>query len=170
LAEDLLLLAQSDEGHPTVLPSRQLLLPLLERAAGRVREDARRRGVDLEVVSPPGVEVRADEMRLRQVLDNLLDNALRFAPTGTTVSMTSREEQGWVVVEIADAGPGFPSEYLPRAFERFSRPDSSRYRHGGGTGLGLAIAWAIVDAHGGTIGAANDAGGGARVTIGLPAG
>jgi signal transduction histidine kinase len=169
LAEDLLLLAQSDEGHPPVLPSRQLLLPLLESAAARVREDGHRRGVAVDVSSPPGVEVLVDEVRLRQVLDNLLDNALRFAPSGTTVSVTSHDEEGRVVVEIADAGPGFPNEYLPRAFERFSRPGSSRDRHGGGTGLGLAIAWAIVDAHGGTIGATNDLGGGARVTIRFPA-
>jgi signal transduction histidine kinase len=169
LAEDLLLLAQSDEGKLVVLPRRQPLTPVLELATAHFAVEARRRHVALKVTAPPKLEVPVDAARIRQVLDNLLENALRFSPPSGAISVTASAQDGLVVVEIADQGPGFPDDYLPHVFERFSRPDPSRHRDHGGAGLGLAISRAIVQAHHGTITVTNDRNGGARIKIRLPA-
>jgi signal transduction histidine kinase len=173
LAEDLLLLAQSDEGQIVVLPRRQPLTPLLELATGHVATEARRRHVAWKVTASPNLEASVDAARISQVLDHLLDNALRFSPPGGAISVTASTQDGLVVVEIADQGPGFPDDYLPHAFERFSRTDPSRHlsRHWdrGGPGLGLALCRVIVQGHHGTISATNDPDGGARIAIRLPA-
>uniref|UniRef100_UPI0016004AAA sensor histidine kinase n=1 Tax=Nocardioides stalactiti TaxID=2755356 RepID=UPI0016004AAA len=92
------------------------------------------------------VEVVGDEARLRQVLTNLLTNARKYTPAGTTVTVAV-DHDGF---EVRDDGPGFPADLLPVAFERFSRGDASRHREGG-VGLGLALVKAIVSAHGGTV-------------------
>jgi hypothetical protein len=114
----------------------------------------------------------ADATRLRQAVDNLIDNALRHAPPGSTVDVSGRPEAGrdpaGVVIEVRDHGPGFPADFLPHAFERFRRADVARSRAEGGAGLGLAIVDSIVRAHGGRVLAGNHPGGGARVRIELP--
>lgn len=110
--------------------------------------------------------------RIRQVLDNLLDNALRFAPPGSTVSVrvASAGSPERVVLDVSDQGPGFPVDFLPHAFERFRRADASRSPQQGGTGLGLAIVASLVQAHGGTVTADNLPRRGARVRVELPTG
>ena len=90
-----------------------------------------------------------DSDRMRQAVDNLLHNASRFAPVGSEIVMAGSARGHDLVIEVSDSGPGFPPEFLPHAFERFSRPDSGRARAGGGTGLGLSIVQAIATAHGG---------------------
>jgi signal transduction histidine kinase len=102
-------------------------------------------------------------------VDNLLDNALQFAPPGSTVEISIRQQAGEVVVEVLDSGPGFPPGFLPRAFERFSRADDGRVRGHGGAGLGLAIVKALTEAHGGRVDASNRPSGGAIVRLTLPA-
>ena len=109
-----------------------------------------------------------DPDRIREAVDNLVDNALRFAPAGTPVVISARAPARDLVIEVRDAGPGFPAEFLPHAFERFARPDSGRARSDGGAGLGLAIVNAIALAHGGRATARNLPGGGAVVTLELP--
>jgi len=118
--------------------------------------------------APAGLVWDLDPRRIRQALDNLVDNALRFAPPGTEVVLTAWKEKAALVVTVADSGPGFPAEFLPHAFERFRRPDASRSRGEGGAGLGLAIVAAIAAAHGGSASAANRPEGGAVVTLRLP--
>jgi two-component system phosphate regulon sensor histidine kinase PhoR len=93
----------------------------------------------------------ADPERLRQVIDNLLDNALRYAPSGSKVRLTVCEENGEARLSVIDSGPGLTSEEQSRVFERFYRTDASRTSESGGTGLGLSIAKAIVEAHRGRI-------------------
>jgi signal transduction histidine kinase len=132
------------------------------------RADAR--NVRLEVDSPAGVVALVDAARLRQALDNLVENALRFAPQGTAVELVARRTGDRVVIEVSDSGPGFPATFLPHAFERFRRADQSRARQDGGTGLGLAIVSSIAEAHGGRAGAKNRPGGGATVWLDLPIG
>jgi signal transduction histidine kinase len=105
----------------------------------------------------------------RRVVDNLLDNALRYAPAGSTIEVRGRREGADVVLEVLDRGPGFPVDFLPDAFERFSRADDARARTNGGTGLGLAIVRAVAVSHGGTVVAANRPAGGAVVVVRLPA-
>jgi two-component system, OmpR family, sensor kinase len=122
------------------------------------------------VHSPAELTVVADPDRLRQAVDNLLDNATRHAPPGSVVEITATANgMGKITVEVADRGPGFPVEFLPDAFERFHRADAARTRDGGGTGLGLSIVQAITEAHGGHATVGNRPGGGAIVTLELPA-
>ena len=118
--------------------------------------------------APAGLVAYVDSDRLREAVDNLIDNALRFAPPGTAIALAASAVGRDLVVEISDDGPGFPADYLPHAFERFRRPDSGRARADGGAGLGLAIVSAIARAHGGRATAANRPGGGAVVTLELP--
>jgi heavy metal sensor kinase len=170
LAEDLLLLARADNAQPFLRPV-PLVLPDLLGAAGRgAGARAAAQGVTVAVHSPAELTVVADPDRLRQAVDNLLDNATRHAPPGSVVEITATANgMGKITVEVADRGPGFPVEFLPDAFERFHRADAARTRDGGGTGLGLSIVQAITEAHGGHASVGNRPGGGAIVTLELPA-
>jgi signal transduction histidine kinase len=111
----------------------------------------------------PGVTLNADLARIEQALANLVDNALTYGHG--TVKLSARAENGSVELHVFDEGAGFPPDFLPRAFERFTRADEARTR--GGTGLGLAIAAAVAGAHGGSAHAQNIEGG-ADVWIALP--
>jgi signal transduction histidine kinase len=114
---------------------------------------------------PSGVAIDADPVRLQQILGNLLSNAVRHTPSGGTVQIAvDTTEPGWVRFSVADTGPGFPADALPALFDRFTKAEGSA-----GSGLGLAIARDLVLAHGGTIEAANQPGGGALVLFRLPA-
>ena len=113
--------------------------------------------------------VLADADRLAQVLDNLLDNALRYSPEGSAITLTVFPVEGRWACSIRDLGPGIPPRHLPFIFERFYRVDASRNRSTGGTGLGLAIARSLMLAQGGTITVESDEGQGTVLTILLPA-
>jgi two-component system, OmpR family, sensor kinase len=178
LAEDLLLLARADEGAAFLAPERIDLAHELHAAARRFASTAAARSVAISVQAAGQLDVVADRGRVRQALDNLIDNALRHGPPGSTVEVTGRcavatdgggGRQQVVAVEVRDHGPGFPPDFLPRAFERFQRSDPARGRADGGAGLGLAIVATIARAHHGTVGAGNHPSGGARVRIELPA-
>lgn len=170
LAEDLLLLARADNAQPILRPVPLVLLDLLAAAARDAGTRAAARGVTVAVHSPAELTLVADPDRLRQAVDNLLDNATRHAPAGSVVEVTvTTTGTGKITVEVADRGPGFPAEFLPHAFERFHRAEAARTRDSGGTGLGLSIVHAITHAHGGQATARNRPGGGATVTLELPA-
>jgi histidine kinase len=96
-------------------------------------------------------QVQADEIRLEQVLINLVGNALQYTPAGGKVVISARQEQDWLVVAVQDNGAGIPEKDLPFIFDRFYRVDKSRSRAGGGSGIGLTIARHLVEAHGGQI-------------------
>lgn len=113
--------------------------------------------------------VLGDEPRLRQVVTNLVANALRHTPPGTRVELAVGPQDGYGVLEVRDHGPGIPVEQADQVFERFFRTDTSRQRASGGSGLGLAIVTAIVAAHGGQVGVSQTAGGGATFAVRLPA-
>ena len=168
LTDQLLFLARSDEDKIALQPERVSLRTVLtgsaEQAAGRASEA----GVSCQVQAPAGLMVKVDPDRIREAIDNLVDNALRFAPAGTAIVISARVTGPDLAIEISDRGPGFPAQFLPHAFERFRRPDSGRARSDGGAGLGLAIVSAIAQAHGGRATARNRPGGGAAVTLELP--
>ena len=151
LAEDLLVIARSDQGRLPVRPERLEAGPVLERVAGRFRTRAKAEGRPLAPDPCPGVELEADPARIEQALANLVDNALHHGQG--TVHLSAHEVDGRIELHVRDEGKGFPPDFLPRAFERFTRADEARTR--GGTGLGLAIASAIAIAHGGSAHAMN---------------
>jgi signal transduction histidine kinase len=113
-------------------------------------------------------EITVDPLRIRQVLANLLGNALRYTPEEGRVHVDVARRDDWLEVQVTDSGPGITPEDLPHLFERFYRGDWARARKTGGSGLGLAIAKQWVEAHGGTIWAENAESGGARFTFRLP--
>ncbi len=119
--------------------------------------------------APAGLVAAVDPDRIREAVDNLVDNALRFAPTGTPIVLSASTNGQDLLIKVKDSGPGFPPGFLPHAFQRFARPpDSGRARSEGGAGLGLAIVSAIARAHGGRASAANQPGGGAVAGLQLP--
>ncbi|MFB9312820.1 sensor histidine kinase [Nocardioides plantarum] len=144
LVEDLLLLARLDSGRPLERAPVDLTRLLLEAVSdARVVAPDHRWRLELP---DEAVEVTGDEQRLHQVVTNLLTNARKYTPAGTTVTVSARPGG----FGVHDDGPGFAPELLPHAFERFARADAARHREGG-VGLGLALVEAIVTAHGGTV-------------------
>lgn len=170
LAENLLTLARADDAGVDLQREPVELDAIITEAASAVGAAARAANVVLDVEHLAAKTVNGDCDRLRQVVDNLLDNALRYAPPGTpiTVTLTATATPPRAVLQVLDRGPGFPPEFLPHAFDRFARADPARM-DGAGAGLGLAIVASLVGAHGGTVTAGNRAGGGAIVRVELPA-
>lgn len=162
LVEDLLLLARLDAGRPLASAPVDLTRMALEAVADArvVAPDHHWRVVLPEDGGP--VEVPGDEQRLHQVLTNLLTNARKYTPEGTTVTVTVRPDG----LDVHDDGPGFPAALVDSAFERFTRGDTARQRQGG-AGLGLALVRAIVTAHGGHVGLRSTPGD-TRVSVTLP--
>jgi two-component system OmpR family sensor kinase len=165
LVDDLLLLARLDEGRPLACEAVDLGVIGVDAAAD-ARAVAPDRTITAEIAED--VTVEGDEGRLRQVVGNLVGNALVHTPSGTPVSVPVHIGGALAVVEVHDDGPGMEPEVAERAFERFSRADASRSRHAGGAGLGLAIVRAIVVAHGGDVVLDTAPGAGTTVRVELP--
>jgi two-component system OmpR family sensor kinase len=171
LVEDMLLLARLDQQRP--LERRPVdLLTLAADAVQDARIIAPDRAIDLNVGSATAFLVLGDEVRLRQVIGNLMSNALSHTPDGTPVTVAilagPRDPEPSVVLEITDQGPGMPPEQAEHVFERFYRGDQARTRKTGGTGLGLAIVAALVTAHGGSVALRTAPGQGATFRVTLP--
>ena len=172
LVDDLLLLARMDQQRP--LEKQQVdLLALATDALIDARVTAhdhklrlRTQGGDDDDVEP--AIVQGDETRLRQVLQNLITNALTHTPAGTEITVFVGTEGRDAVLEVADNGPGMTAEDAGRVFERFYRTDPSRTRAHGGSGLGLSIVSALVTAHGGTVTLRTAPGEGAAFRVTLP--
>jgi two-component system, OmpR family, sensor kinase len=170
LSENLLLLARAEGEQTFVRANSTPVHELLTAAARAANARAADRLVSVEVDCPLDLIAVADPDRLRQAIDNLLDNALRHSPTGAPVRLTALQRAAPSALEITvrDHGPGFPPEFIPHAFERFRRADTARASADGGAGLGLAIVAAIIRAHGGEATADNHPTGGAIVGVHLP--
>jgi two-component system phosphate regulon sensor histidine kinase PhoR len=171
LIDDLLLLARLDSGRVELnfhaVPLRLAAQEALDDAA----LIARARNVTLENKVPPGISARADPDRLRQVLANLIDNAIKYGRADGRVTLGGRvADGGRVELSVGDDGPGIPVEAKARIFERFYRVDKARSREQGGTGLGLAIVKNVVQAHGGDVRVESAPGAGTEFFITLPAG
>ena len=168
LTEDLLLLARNDEDRLSLRLAPTEISRLLVASAGQAASRLAEADLTCRVDAQPGTYADLDADRIRQAVDNLVDNALRFAPGGSVIVLAARAHGTDLNIEVRDDGPGFPAAFQPHAFERFRRPDSGRARGDGGAGLGLAIVRAIVTAHGGVATAGNSRGGGAVVRLRLP--
>ena len=131
-------------------------------------ERARAKGQRLELAAPDGelVVARGDEEAIREILDNLVDNAVRHAKSRVDIHVGSRDSN--VILTVSDDGPGIAPVDRARVFERFVRLDSDRARSGGGTGLGLAIVAEVVAAHGGTVNVEDHCGDGTTIIVTLP--
>ncbi len=165
LAEDLLVLSRARAAGLRIHRMTTCLPELLDRACASHRARASEHGVRIECRAP-AVEIQVDPMRLRQALDNLLDNAIRHGPeAGGLIRLEATVSGEVATVTMENAGPGFDDELLPRAFEPFVRGGGDVERHPG-AGLGLAIVRAVAQAHGGTATAENVPGG-ARLTMTL---
>ena len=172
LVEDLLLLARMDRERPIALAPVELPV-LASDAVEAARVVAPDRRIELERDPGAGpLVVLGDDARLRQVIGNLMTNALTHTPPDASVTLRLRAEAGnLAVVEVADTGPGLTPEQAERVFERFYRVDAARTRRAGGpisTGLGLAIVAALVAAHHGTVEVDKTPGGGATFRVKLP--
>ena len=164
LVEDLRTLALAEGGTLALHKEPTDLTILVREAAASFESLAAGAGVRLEIRMPEDLPLLdLDPLRIREVLVNLVANALRYAPAGSAVSITGETRRGTVRVSVTDAGPGIAPEVLPHLFERFARSEDSR-----GSGLGLAIARRLVEAHGGSIAAERPAGGGTTITFELP--
>jgi two-component system OmpR family sensor kinase len=179
LVEDLLLLARLDEERPMRhAPVR--LAGIINDAATAARAVSPEREIDVDIAEPAGgLIVPGDEARLRQVVGNLVTNALTHTPSGTPVALRLHADgETHAVIEVADRGPGLTPEQSERVFERFYRVDKARTRRAAGpstltsphsgAGLGLAIVAALVGAHGGSVQVRSDPGQGAVFSVRLP--
>jgi two-component system OmpR family sensor kinase len=173
LTQDLLTLTRLDEGRAELALEAVDPQSLLETACEQAEHLAQGQEISCSI-APATRHVRADADRLRQVLLNILDNAIKHTPASGSIRLSAHPAAAGAMVEIEarDTGAGIPAEALPYVFERFYRADPARARasqRSGGTGLGLAIAKGLIEAQGGAISVASEVGVGTTVTIRLPA-
>ncbi len=160
LAEDLLVLARLEDGEAPVRRRDVDLRPILDSVRAQYADRAAGEGRFVALEAPVTLPVSVDPDRIRQLLVNLLDNAVRHGEG--TVTITAVDDPGAVELSVSDEGPGFPDDYAAVAFQRFARPEAAR---GNGAGLGLSLVAAIAEAHGGRAWLGP---GGAEVRVRLP--
>jgi two-component system phosphate regulon sensor histidine kinase PhoR len=168
---DLLSLARLDSGQEVYDHRPLRLAPVIESCVESQRDRADTKGLALSLdlgELDQATHVKADEEAVRQILDNLIDNAIKYTPEGGSVRVSCRVDDGAVAVEVADSGIGIPRDDLPRVFERFYRVDKARSRELGGTGLGLSIVKHLVQSIGGQISVSSRVGAGSQFTVLLP--
>lgn len=161
-------LAEAEAGAARPRPQKIDARSLLEESAELYRLGAEGSGRSLELDCAEDLSVRADPARLRRILANLLDNAVKYGGSGGRIRLSARDENGTVAIAVEDDGPGIAAEDLPRIFDRLYR--SGRNRDKSGLGLGLSLVKALVEAQGGTVAADNVPGRGARFVVRLPSG
>ncbi len=165
LVGDLLLLARADSGG---LPLELKVIELDNVLFDVYRQmSSLEQKIEMELTAVDQVVVLGDSDRLRQLLQNLIGNAIKYTPAGK-VSISLAKEENWAIIEISDTGLGIPAEDLPHIYDRFYRVDKARSRAQGGSGLGLSIAKWVTEAHGGKILVASQIGEGTTFTIRLP--
>ena len=168
LAEDLLVLARTNGHRPSITREPVDVGELVAHEAAAFSQLATRRGCAIRASVHVDGPLSLDPRRFRQIVGNLLDNAIRHSPEGGAVTVAVRADGGTLVLEVTDEGRGFPSAFLPHAFEPFARAEASRSREDGAAGLGLAIVRALAEAHGGTTLARNRPDGRAEVVVTMP--
>jgi len=168
IAEDLLLLARADAGHEVARRERVRLDDAVANVVDLYTPLAQDRDIDLVLENRAEVSLQGDGGRLRQLLGNLVDNAIRFSNAGGWVGVSLTCDDGIAKITVADKGQGIPADHLPHVFDRFYRVDQARAAKHGGAGLGLPICRAIAEAHAGTIDVQSTSGRGTTVTVTIP--
>jgi two-component system sensor histidine kinase BaeS len=175
LVEDILEISRVDAGRLEISPKRTNLDELFEMGVASSRPRAQEKGLRLTYESreaAPGPVSMVDPQRMTQVLDNLINNAIRYTRRGGTIAVSTgiRESKGreWATLTVTDTGMGIPEDELPHVFERFFRGEKPRTLQISGTGLGLAIVKEIVELHGGRVTVESEVGEGSSFTVWLP--
>jgi two-component system phosphate regulon sensor histidine kinase PhoR len=170
IVDDLLDLSRIESGGWRPNVARVDVAAVARDVIAAAQPAAAAKGLRLSAEIPPdAARVEADPTAFRQVLSNLVENAVRYTNAGG-ITLRTRVAAAGVWVDVRDTGVGIAAEHLPRIFERFYRVDAGRSRHSGGTGLGLAIVRHLVDAHGGRIEAASVVGRGTTISVFFPGG
>lgn len=168
ITKSLLTLARADAGQLRLKMGKVDLDEIVEEVQEELASLAEQKGIDLKTKIVTPVEIEGDEGRLKRLLSNLLENALKYTPNRGQIVLTLERDNHWVKLTVADTGVGIPDRDLPHIFERFYRVDRARSREEGGAGLGLSIVKWIVLAHGGHIEVASRLGRGTTFTVWLP--
>lgn len=169
LIENLLTISRADSGHIQLRRTSVGMLALAREVAVLLEILTEEKSQRLEIEGDAAAEVEGDPVFLRQALVNIIHNAVKYSPSGETISVAIRNCEGdRVAIEIKDHGPGIPAEDQPRIFDRFYRVDKARWRESGGAGLGLSIAKWAVEANGGTLSLASELNKGCLFRITLP--
>jgi signal transduction histidine kinase len=168
LVDDILFLSELEQGREVVALGETEAAPVLRALVDELSERAEMAGLTLVVrIEDETIEVPLRRRMLRLVVENLLENSLRYAGEGATCTLSLGRENGEVVLDVADDGTGVPDEDVPRLFERFFRSDRARTTRG--TGLGLAIVKHVVESAGGNVEARGGRGRGLDVRCAFPA-
>jgi heavy metal sensor kinase len=168
IVQTLFSIARLDAGEAQQEWRRFDLARLAAGTADQMSLLAKDKGISVNCNAGQEVSVEGDNARIKQVVVNLLDNAIKYTPPGGSIQINVRARDGKAVLEVADTGIGIPAGALPHVFERFFRVDEARSRGAGGAGLGLAIVKSICTAHGGRVGVESAEGRGSRFTVELP--
>jgi heavy metal sensor kinase len=168
IVDDMMALARADAGQHPLRLQEFYLNDLVEEACRAMKVLSASKGIALKLDLAEDVTYRGDEDLLRRLIMNLLDNAIKYTPSGGSVLVALAAEQASVKLVISDTGVGIPAESVPHVFERFYRVEKARSRIDGGSGLGLAIARWVAEAHKGSIELTSSPGQGSRFTVLLP--
>ena len=168
IVENLFAIARLDAGEAQQEWSRFDLGPLAAGTADQMSLLAEDKGISVNCNVEQEVNVEGDRARIKQVVVNLLDNAIKYTPPGGSIHLNVHARDRKAILEVVDTGIGIPAVALPHLFERFFRVDGARSREVGGAGLGLAIVKSICTAHGGQVEVESAEGRGSRFTVKLP--
>lgn len=171
IVEDLHFISLAEAGAVSMDRNEIKLLPVLTQVICFFENRLKKSDMAIDVQLDPGaadLKITGDQVRLKQVFSNLIENALRYADKPGSLTIHQHQTDGRLIITFEDSGPGVPENELPNLFERLYRAEPSRSRKTGGSGLGLAICKAIIDGHKGKITAVNSEGRGLRIEISLP--
>jgi heavy metal sensor kinase len=168
IVESLLAISRLDAGEVRMDKTRLDLGELVTSTAEEMKLLAEEKSIRLLIHRVPGIHVEVDRTHLRQVIANLIDNAIKYTQAGGMIEIIVAREENTAVLEVSDNGPGIPAPALPHVFERFYRADKARSRASGGAGLGLSIVKAICAANSAEVKVASEEGRGACFRVELP--
>ncbi len=168
LARDLVVLARVEDPESEFSRTSLKLRDVIESVVAELSSAAASRSIDVSLRSFPDVSIEAHEESIHEILNNLIDNAIKYSENNQEVTISGSKTDQWVTISVSDSGVGIETDELSHIFDRFYRVDKSRSREVGGSGLGLSIVKAAVDRHGGRISVDSKPGKGSTFTVTLP--